>query len=119
MQKTKRKTKLENLGIDMVTAVGIELVGDLIDGGSVFFEFAVGIGWSFEQGHIHVLGIALIEFHGLHEAEDNEAIMGKHADVAIVIEKDAAIFGLHLEEVPAEEHGLVRAAQQPEQGGRN
>ena|ERR1051326_1995765 len=107
----------EILGVDVVVAVDVETIGDLVDGGGVFLELAVGIGWGFEQGHVHVLGVALIEFHSLHEAEDNEAIVGKHPDIAIVIEKDAAVFGFHLEEIAPKKHGLVWPTNQAKEGG--
>ena len=62
-----------------------------------------------------MLWVAFIKFDRLHQAKDYETVMGEHADVAIVIEKDAAILELHFEEIAAKEHGLVRTAQHPEE----
>ena len=67
-------------------------------------ELVIRIGRIWKKCHIHLFWIALIELDGLHQTENDQPIMGQHADIAIMIEKDPAIFRLHLENVAAEEH---------------
>jgi hypothetical protein len=74
----------------MIPLTHIEVISDLVDGDGVFFEFEVGVGGVRERSHLDVFGIALVEFVGLHEAQDDEAVAGEHPDVAVMVEEDAA-----------------------------
>ena len=53
--------------------VHVQIVGDLVNGDGIFFKFQVGVGWVSEWSHFDVFGVALVEFVGLHQTEDDEA----------------------------------------------
>jgi nucleoside-diphosphate-sugar epimerase len=68
-------TARQLLLVNAVAQVGVEVIGDLIQGDGILFQFAIPIRGLGQRAHFHPLRVALVELLSFHQAKDYQALM--------------------------------------------
>ena len=72
-----------------------------------------------QQAYFGNLRISRVKLDGLFQAQNDQAFVHQHADVAVVVEKGPTVLRTALEQIAAEEHRLIGSSQKTKDSGRH